>query len=145
MNGLIDTNILIYATAKGCPEHKRATGFMEGVLSGRDLYAITWINVGEYISFVTRASLLTPVIKLTQALENMALLLHSPNIQLIQEGEDYWDNFVKVIEKVPSARGNLIHDCRIAACMLENGVQTIYTRDTDFRKLGYLKVIDPLA
>ena len=39
----------------------------------------------------------------------------------------------------------LVHDFHTAVLMREHGVATIYTRDVDFRRFGFLEVIDPLA
>lgn len=39
--------------------------------------------------------------------------------------------------------GNFVHDRRLAAIMLENGVRRIVTRDRDFRRIPGIQVIDP--
>jgi predicted nucleic acid-binding protein len=42
-------------------------------------------------------------------------------------------------------RGNLVPDAHLAALLLQHGVKTLYTKDTDFRKFDFLNVRDPLA
>jgi uncharacterized protein len=49
-----------------------------------------------------------------------------------------------LIEDVPELAGNLLHDAHTAALMLEHGVRTISTRDTDFHRFPGIEVRDPL-
>lgn len=50
----------------------------------------------------------------------------------------------EVLASVTGARGGFFYDCRIAALMREHDVRTIATADTDFRKFGFLKVVNPI-
>jgi predicted nucleic acid-binding protein len=42
-------------------------------------------------------------------------------------------------------RGNLVPDAHLAALLRQHGVSTLFTRDADFRKFGFLQVKDPFA
>lgn len=63
---------------------------------------------------------------------------------IFTEGDRYWQFFQDILRSAGAVRGRFVHDCRIAAIMQENGVDTIFTRDTDFRRIPQLTVIDPL-
>jgi predicted nucleic acid-binding protein len=42
------------------------------------------------------------------------------------------------------ARGNLVPDAHIAAILKLHGIRTLYSRDRDFARFAFLRVIDPL-
>ena len=50
----------------------------------------------------------------------------------------------EVFGDVPAIAGNLVFDAHAAILMKEHGVKTIYTRDSDFHRFPFLKVVDPL-
>lgn len=146
MKGLIDTNILIYAASETAQEYPKARAFLEKALDGPEIYVTTWINLAEYLSFTTQSFGGTPpLLTIEEARTNVGVLLESPKLRVITEGESHWEYLTQVLAGVGTARGSFVHDCRIAAIMGENGVDTIFTRDTDFRKFPGLKVVDPLA
>jgi predicted nucleic acid-binding protein len=41
--------------------------------------------------------------------------------------------------------GNLTPDAHVATILKQNGVATLYTNDSDFKRFGFLKVKNPLA
>jgi predicted nucleic acid-binding protein len=40
--------------------------------------------------------------------------------------------------------GNLVPDAHIATILRQHGVRKLYTADTDFKKFGFLEVVNPL-
>ena len=50
-----------------------------------------------------------------------------------------------VIAEVPHLRGSILHDVHIAVLMREHGIREIHTRDTDFSRFRFLRVLAPLA
>jgi len=48
-------------------------------------------------------------------------------------------------DALPGLAGNLFHDFHTGVLMREHGIARVYTRDADFRRFGFLEVIDPLA
>lgn len=146
MKGLIDTNILIYAVSEPAPEYHRAKTFLEKVLSGPEVYGTTWINLGEFLSFTTQPLPgASPLLTIQEALTDVQALLDSPYFCIVTEGDSHWNHLKEILDEAGSARGAFVHDCRIAAIMRENGIDTIFTRDADFRKIPKLKVVNPLS
>jgi predicted nucleic acid-binding protein len=79
------------------------------------------------------------------ALENVRALLAQPRIRRIDPGSRHLEVFAEVCAGAGSVAGNFVHDCRIAAIMLENGVSRILTRDTMFRRIPGIEVVDPFV
>lgn len=143
---LIDTNLLIYATVPGFAEHEAARSFLEEIGSGSRQYFVTWTNVFEYLRAVTHRRLVRPApLPMAQALENIEGLLAQPRVDRIDPGPKHLEIFAEICRAAGPVEGNFVHDCRIAAIMRENGIDRILTRDSSFRRIAFLEVVDPLA
>ncbi len=143
---LIDTNILVYATLPGFPEHKDARELLSELLAGRVHHCLTWINIFEYLRIVTHRRLVRPApLALEKALENIRGLSAQPRISRIDPGAQHWEIFSLICREAYPVGGNFVHDCRIAAVMRENGVDRILTRNTSFRRIPGITVLDPVV
>ena len=143
---LIDTNLLIYATVPGFPEHAAARDLLEEICAGSRQHFVTWINIFEYLRAVTHRRLVRPVpLPMAQALANVEALLAHPRVSRIDPGAKHLELFADICRTAAPVEGNFVHDCRIAAVMRENGVDRILTRDSSFRRIAFLEVVDPLA
>jgi len=143
MLALIDTNIIIYASYEASPYYKAARAFFDKTIKTDIEFVVTWINLAEYLSFTTRSfGSSPPLLRYQEAMENVSTLLNS-KIKIITESENHWEFLNAVVKSARVVKGPFFHDCRIAAIMLENGVDTILTHDQDFRKIPKIKVLDP--
>lgn len=143
---LLDTNVLLYATFGGFSEHGRAREVMREVTEDGVPHCTTWINLFEYLRAATHRRMLRPApVALAAALENVTDLLGHPSVSRIDPGPRHLDVFRDVCREAGAVEGNFVHDCRIAAIMRENGVSRILTRDTAFRRIPGIDVIDPFA
>ena len=143
---LIDTNILVYATVPGFSEHKHTRELLAELLAGRVHHCLTWINIFEYLRIVTHRRLVRPApLGMDMALENINSLIAQPLISRIDPGPQHLETFDQVCREAYPVQGNFVHDCRIAAVMRENGVDRILTRDTSFRRIPGITVVDPFA
>ncbi len=143
---LLDTNILVYATVPGFEEHGRARRLLEQILAGDLPYCITWVNVFEYLRVVTHRRLIRPVpLPIEKALQNIRNLLNCPQVSRIDPEERHLEIFEEICTKAAPVEGNFVHDCRIAAIMRENGVSEVLSRDTSFRRIPGIRVIDPFV
>lgn len=75
-----------------------------------------------------------------QAQQNIDELLAAPRCRVLPEEEGFWDR--RVAAEVPT-RGNLVPDVHLPALLLQHGIVTLYTHDSDIRKLSFLKFRDP--
>ena len=73
----------------------------------------------------------------------LARVLEDGVIQCIRL--DNGSRALEICRAAAPAEGNFVHDCRIAAVMRENGIDRILTRDSSFRRIAFLEVVDPLA
>ena len=73
----------------------------------------------------------------------VSTLLRSPGLGVLVPTERHAAVAAQVIEELPWLSGNLIHDTHSAVLMREHGVARICTRDADFRRFGFLEVVEP--
>lgn len=143
---LIDTNILVYAADKECRENEKARRWLESVTEGQETWHITWQNVFEFIRVSTDDRLFhLKSLYIDEAIDRIRHLLSSSSLQLIHPGPRHFEIFSEMAAHTPGIRGLFVHDARIAAIMLENGVREIYTNDEGFRRFRDIQVINPLA
>ncbi len=143
---LIDTNILLYATVGGFEEHSRAREFLDEAVSGDVQHCLCWVSVFEYLRAATHPRLLRPAaLPLGKAVENIEGLLAQPRISRIDPGPHHLELFREICEEAAPVAGSFVFDCRIAAIMREHGVDRIATRDTSFRRIPGITVVDPLT
>ncbi len=81
---------------------------------------------------------------MTDAWDFVGALLASPSLQVLVETDRHAAIAQEVLKELPNIRGNLVFDMHTAILMKEHGVTQIYTRDTDFHRFPFIKVIDPL-
>ncbi|HUP19484.1 MAG TPA: TA system VapC family ribonuclease toxin [Gemmatimonadota bacterium] len=143
---LLDTNVLLYATFEGFPEHVRARELLREIAEDGDPHCVTWINLFEYLRAATHRRMLRPApLPLGKAVDNVVDLLDHPSVSRIDPGPRHLEVFRDLCREAGVVDGNFVHDCRIAAIMRENAVSRIVTRDTSFRRIPGLEVLDPFA
>ncbi len=95
---------------------------------------------------MTHRRLVRPAtLPMSQALDNVEALLAHQGVSRIDPGPKHLEVFAEICRAAGPVEGNFVHDCRIAAVMRENGVDRILTRDSSFRRIAFLEVVDPLA
>ena len=70
-------------------------------------------------------------------------MANSPMCQLIGEGPGYFEQLKQLALK-GKIKGPMIHDARIAAICLHNGVKELWAADRDFSRYRQLKTVNPL-
>lgn len=138
----IDTIILIYAHRQEAPHHIAAAELIESLVHAREEWAIPWPCVHEFLAVITNPKVFKPPTPLPIAIEQVRSLA-SCGVQLLSEGTQHLETLAE-ISVTSGLRGGQIHDARIAAICLENGVSTLYSADRDFSRLRRLKVVNPL-
>jgi toxin-antitoxin system PIN domain toxin len=139
----VDTNILIYAHFPDYPRHTNARAFCQRLLNKEQDWSLAWQVVYEYIRITTHPSVHKKPLTLAQALSDLEPYLEHHACHMLLPTPQHRPILEAVAVEVPNARGNFIHDLHYAALMREYGIDTIYTADSDFKKFGFLKVIDP--
>lgn len=138
----VDTNILVYADREETPDHQAAKELLRGLAIGSEPWALPWPCIYEFLRVVTHPRVFHPPTPIDEAWEAVELLLDSPSVLVLSEGERHRRILGDLLRAAP-VTGNLVHDAHIAALLLEHGVNEILTADEDFRRFPGLKVTNP--
>lgn len=142
---VVDTNILVYAADEDSTHYLRCRQQIEAWREGAGAWFITWGICYEFLRVVTHRAVLRNPWTTSGAMGFIETLLASPGLDVLLPTERHDRVLREVVDLVPHARGNLIHDMHTAVLMREHGIRMIQTRDTDFHRFPFLKVIDPVA
>jgi len=99
----------------------------------------------EFLPITTHPRVLRSPWNATKSWAFIQALLASSTLSVLVETDRHADVAQQVMQEVPQLSGNLMHDAHTAILMREHGIRRIYTRDTDFHRFSFLKVIDPLS
>lgn len=144
MTTTIDTNVLVYASDTGAPEHERAQALLEHLAAGPDLVVLLWPTLLGYLRIVTHPSICDAPLPFEVARGNVDALLSLPHVRAAGETAEFWSAFGRVTADVP-VRGNLVPDAQVVTLMRTHGVHHIWSRDRDLRRFDAITVSDPFA
>lgn len=139
----VDTNILVYAHREDSEFHEEALGRMLELAEGVSRWAIPWPCIHEFFAVLTHPRIYDPPTSASVALDALRVWMESPYCKMIGEGPGYFDQFESLV-KSSRVAGGAIHDARIAAICLHNGVSVLWTADRDFSRFGALATHNPL-
>lgn len=142
MTTTVDTNVLVYASDTGAPEHERAQALLEHLAAGPDLVVLLWPTLLGYLRIVTHPTICDAPLPFEAARGNVDALLSLPHVRAAGETEEFWRAFGRVTAEVP-VRGNLVPDAQVVALMRTHGVHHIWSRDRDLRRFDAVAVSDP--
>ncbi len=143
MSCTVDTNVLVYATDTGTEAGAVAGDLIERLSRGPDLLYVFWPALMGFVRVATHPGINERPLKPAEAVGSVASLLARPNVRAPGEAA----GFLRVYESTAPnmTRGRQVPDAHIAALMRQHGVNTIYTRDRDFRRFDGIRVEDPFA
>lgn len=144
MSQTLDTNVLLYATNTEAEEHDRAVALLEHLMTGPDLVILLWPTMMSYLRMATHPSIFDRPLTHTDALANVEALIAPAHVRIVGESKRFWPAYRSVSSEVPT-RGNGIPDAHLVALMVDHGIDTIWSRDRDFRKYADITVRDPFA
>ncbi len=140
----VDTNVLVYAHREDSPWHETAYKILEQLAESRALWAIPWPCLHEFIAIVTHPRIYNPPTPLMAALDQVDAWSESPTVSLIRESEGYWSQLKNLLEQ-GRVVGPQVHDARIVAICLLNGVRELWTADRDFSRFPAIATRNPLV
>lgn len=144
MSGVIDTNLLLYAANRDCPEHAAARAFLATVRTAPGVWYATEGIGYEFLRVATHPRVFAKPLAAAEALGFWDALLAWPNIALLAAGPRHWKVLGAVLATQHAPAGNLFFDLRTVALMREHGIRTIHTADADFHRFKDIEVINPL-
>lgn len=144
MSAALDANILLYASDSDSPVQDAAARFIERLASGQELFCLAWPTIMAYLRIVTHPAILARPLTPADAMQNIDALVRLPHARVLGEDEGFWEIYLGLAEDM-RPRGNLVPDVHLAAILRQHGVGTLYTRDRDFRRFDFLRIIDPFG
>ena len=141
---IVDTNVLVYAADADSPFHTACRTWVEARHAGPDVWYATWPILYEFLRVATHPRVLKQPWTVAEAWQFVTTLLASPGADILLPTPRHVEVAGQVIAEIPHLAGNLLHDTHTAVLMREHGIRRICTRDTDFYRLPFLEVIDPM-
>ena len=141
---VVDTNILVYAANQDMREHGECRKLLEGWCNQPNIWHVPWTVLYEFMRVVTHPKVFQQPWSVKEAWTFVETLVKSPGLRVLTETARHPRIAAEMVEAHPFVAGNLIFDLHTAILMREHGIETIYTRDAEFHKFSFLKVIDPL-
>jgi predicted nucleic acid-binding protein len=133
----VDTNVLVYATAAGSPNHSRARQAL-AQLAARGPLAVSRQVLREYLAVTTRPQVWAKPLTLAESLADADRF--SRRFTILEDGLPVWDRLAS-LGRGFSFGGRQVHDANIVATMLAHGETRLLTfNDADFRRFS--NVID---
>jgi len=132
----IDSNILVYALNKDLPEHLACKQLLINVVNGKELVSIPSVVFMESFHALVKAYRF----KGLEVKKRLIALIDSKNINVLVISTSSILLAFEIAEKYNTGG----RDSLIAASLLENKIQEIYSHDSDFDKISLIKRIDPI-
>ncbi len=140
----VDTNLLVYAHRRDSPFHEAAAAAIRELAQSPAPWALPWPCVHEFYSITTHPRIYDPPSSPGEAISQIAAWLESPAVVALSEGSNYWQALSSLLASA-KVTGPLVHDARIAALCLNQGVRELWSADRDFSRFPQIKVTNPLV
>jgi toxin-antitoxin system PIN domain toxin len=137
----VDTNVLVYATARSAPFHDRARAALSRLAASEPL-AMSRQVLREYIAVMTRQQVWGKALTPTEAAADAVIFAR--RFIVLEDGPAVWDRLVELCRRY-SFGGRQVHDANVVATMLAHGEHRLLTfNDADFRRFaGLIEVVTP--
>jgi len=139
----VDTNILVYAHRADSQWSDPARQCLRQLAENRSTWAIPWPCIHEFLAIVTHPRIYAPPSTIEQAIDQVDAWMESPTLTMIGESADHW-SILRVQLTAGHISGPKVHDARVAALCIGNGVREILTADRDFDRFPELASRNPL-
>jgi hypothetical protein len=144
VSSTIDVNVLLYSSDESSAFHPRAVELVRRLADGPELLYLFWPVLMGYLRISTHSAIFPRPLGVAAATENVEQLLALPHARAAGEQQDFWRAY-RTTTLGTVVAGNLVPDAHLVALMRENGVDTLWTRDRDFRKFDGIRIRDPFA
>jgi predicted nucleic acid-binding protein len=137
----VDTNVLVYATARSAPFRDRSRAALSGLATG-ELLAISRQILREYIAVMTRPQTWGRALTLAEATTDTVAFAR--RFSVLEDGPPVWDQLMQLSRRY-SFGGRQVHDANVVATMLAYGERRLLTfNEGDFRRFSPLiEVVTP--
>ncbi len=142
---LIDTNLLVYATFAGAPEHDRTRAWLEERFAeGEGAVALCWPVIYAFLRLITSARVFGQhAVTVREGWAVVAAYLKQPAARPVAAGTRHMA-IARELAETPGLRSDDVPDVEIAALAIEHGL-VLASHDHGFRRFSRLRVVDPLT
>jgi predicted nucleic acid-binding protein len=132
----IDSNILVYALNQDLPEHLPCKELLIKIVNGNELVSIPSIVFMECFHALVKAF----EYKEGEVKKRLIAIIDSKNINVLDISTSSILFAFEIAEKYRTGG----RDSLIAASLLENKIQEVYSHDSDFDKIKLITRVDPI-
>ena len=138
---VIDTNVLVHASALASPHHGTARAALSRV-AGSDPIAVTRQILREFLAVTTRPQTWAAAATLADATRITDGFVQ--RFAVLEDGPQVWDELMSLARRFAFG-GKQLHDANIVATMLAHGETRLLTfNSADFKRFGtVIQVIVP--
>lgn len=139
----LDTNLLVHAHQRESSLHTVAKAYLKKIAEDRAPWRICYHSLIEFYGVVTKKSLWEISTTPSQAFRQIQAWKSSPSLTVLYDNSTSLE-LLEGLLVAGKVTGPMVHDARIAACCLSNGVRLLHTVDRDFSRFPKLKTVNPL-
>jgi predicted nucleic acid-binding protein len=141
--GVLDANILVYAVNADAPQHAASRVLLEAARDPLTALYVTSQILCELYSLITNPRRVAVPSSPTGALRIISAMLAFPGLHVLPTPARAVAGWMELLRRHPVTGGD-VFDLQIVATMQANGVQRIYTFNTDdFEVFPELTVVTP--
>ena len=141
---VVDTNILLYAANRGCPEHDFSVDFLQKATASGDTCFVPENIIYEFLRVATHPRVFPQPLRASEAVSFLDSLLSVSNFRTLGATERHWSCLRAIVTELGEPSGNFFFDIHTAALMREHGIRRIASADNDFAKFSDLEVVNPI-
>ena len=141
--GLLEANILAYAVDADAPQHAASRALLDAASDPAVTLYVTSQILCEFYSIITNRRRVRVVSSSVEALSIISAMLALPGLFVLPTPARAVAGWMQLLQRRPVTGGD-VFDLQIVATMQANGIQQIYTFDTDdFTVFPELIVLPP--
>jgi len=141
--GVLDANVLAYAVNVDAPQHAASRALLEAASDPSITLYVTSQILCELYSVVTNPRRVVMVSSPTEALSIISAILALPGLYVLPTPARVVAGWMQLLQRHPVTGGN-VFDLQIVATMQANGINRIYTFNSDdFKVFPELVVLTP--
>ena len=141
---VIDTNVLLYAVNRGCPEHEFCVNFLRETVAAGDTCFVPENIIYEFLRVATHPRVFPQPLRALEAFDFLDALFSVRNFQILGATDKHWESLRGLVRELGEPSGNFFFDVHTAALMREHGIRRIASADNDFAKFSGLDVANPI-
>lgn len=140
---LVDTNVLVYAFHPEAQHHAASRSLLDRAQDGQIALCLVPQVLTEFYAVVTNARRVTTARRPDEAMDAIEKLMVMPGITILPTPADILTRWLSLTRKY-AVTGARTFDVQLIATMLGNGVEKVYTFNTDhFDRFDEVEVFTP--